>query len=146
MWGGLGGADHHACGAVALQGVHELLLALGRLLAVGEKQHQIMGLHLPAKAYRHLGIEGVGDVVQQQADQVAALVAQVGGGLVVDIAQLIDRLEHPLPGLLGDPSLVAQSHGNGGGGDAKVAGDVGYGHITHWVTSSVVIRWCRYID
>ncbi len=143
--GGLGSADHHAGGAVALQRVHKLLLPCRRLLTVGKKQHQIVMLHLLAQSRRHLCIEGVGNIVQQQTDLIAALVAQVGGSLVVDIAELVDGLEYPLAGVVGDASLVAQGHGDGGGGNAQMAGNIGNSHIAHGV-GPVMIVSLRYID
>ncbi len=141
----LGSADHHAGGAVALQRIHKLLLPCRRLLAVGEKQHQVVVFHLPAQARCHLCIEGVGNVVQQQANLIAALVAQVGGSLVVNIAELVDGLEYPLASVVGNASLVAQGHGDGGGGNAQVAGNIGNSHIAHGV-GPVMIVPSRYID
>ncbi|MNS83245.1 hypothetical protein D3C72_1170270 [compost metagenome] len=97
-------------------------------------------LHLPTQPCGHLRIEGVGDVVQQQTHLIAALVAQVGGGLVVDIAEFIDRLEYPLAGMFRNPSLVAQGHGDGSGRYPQMAGNIGNGHIAHEVSPVMVMR------
>ncbi len=130
LGGGLGGADHHAGGVVALQRVGELLLPGGRL-AVGQKQHEIVVLHLPAQARSHLRIEGVGDVVQQQTDLVAALVAQVGGGLVVDIAEFVDGPGVPAGGCARRCAPCCAGSWRRWQSTPQMAGDVGNGHIAH---------------
>ncbi|MNI26273.1 hypothetical protein D3C73_799640 [compost metagenome] len=57
------GAQHHAAGIVLQQGVDKFLLPVGRLFAVGQKQHQLMALHLLAQPGGHFRIKRVGDVV-----------------------------------------------------------------------------------
>ncbi|MNH38783.1 hypothetical protein D3C79_998660 [compost metagenome] len=77
--------------------------------------------------------------MQQQAYLITALVAKIGGGLVVDVAEFIDRLEYPLAGMFRNSSLVTQGHGDGGGRYPQMAGNIGNGHIAHEVSPVMVL-------
>ena len=66
---------------------------------VGDERHDAGRLEDPLDADREFGEEGVGEVVDDHADDVGLRLAQIGGAAVVDVAEILDRLAHLAGGL-----------------------------------------------
>ena len=102
-----------------------LLQPLRTVAALGQKQQIALLLQHLAHPGGHLGIEGVGDVAQDQPHQIGLLAAQVGGGAVGHVVELFYRLLHPLGGGWGDAPLAVEHHGDGGDRHSRPLGDIG---------------------
>ena len=101
-------------------------------VGAGEQQHVVAGragrldqrVHEPV----HLRVGGaLLDGLDRQADQVRGAGAQVAGRAVGQVAQLGDRLLHPLQGVVAQQLGVVDGVGHGLAGDAGALGDVGQG-------------------
>ena len=80
--------------ALLHQRLQHLVLAHRILGGVGDERHDAGRLEDALDADRQLRIEGVGQVVDDHADDVGLRLAQIGGAAIVDVADIVDGLAH----------------------------------------------------
>ena len=78
----------------------------------------------------HLAVDGVGQVVEQQPEDVRPACAQAPSGGIGDVSEVARRVTDRGPGRLADPGIVLECARCGRLGRARQAGDVGKHHAT----------------
>ncbi len=97
--GAMGGADDEPRRPLLAHQAQQLGLADGILAGIGDEGDEARGLEDALDADRHIGEEGIAEVVDDHADDGRAGLAQIGRRAVVDIAQRLDRHQDLGPGL-----------------------------------------------
>ena len=73
---------------------------------LAEEHHVTLRFQLLDDAGHHFDGEAVAKVAQNQANQIGGIGPEVGGGHVVDVAQLVDGGLHFFDGRIGDFSFL----------------------------------------
>lgn len=116
---------HDEAGDILLhQRFQHLFLAHRIFGRVGDERHDARRLENAFHADRELREEGIGQIVDDHADDVGMSLAQVGGAAVVDITDILDRLADPVRRFRPDQPAALKHQRHGRLGYAGLAGDV----------------------
>ena len=116
--------DEHALDALLLEQVEMASLASRALPAVADDDHGPGGLDGLLGAAHHIGEEGVGHVEDDDGDGAAVSGAQLAGGVVADVAELLDRVEDAPTGRFGDHLGPVEHVAHRAERDARLASDL----------------------
>ena len=107
----------------------------GIALARGDQQEPPVTPGAALRARDHLPREGPGHDLGDQPEPPAAVRGQRPRPGVGPVAELVDRLQDPPTGLLGDggAGLVVEDEGDGGPRDTRVARHIAHGHALRLV-------------
>ena len=116
--------DDEAGDALLHQRFQHLFLAHRIFRRVGDEGHDAGRLEDALHADRQFGEKGIGEIVDDHADDVGMGLAQIGGAAVVDIADILDRLAHLDRGFRPDQPAALQHERHRRFGHARLAGNV----------------------
>ena len=102
-------------------------LGLGIVLGLGHQHREPVAVRAPLDLERQRGVERVERVRDRDAQRARRLALQRARHLVLAVAELLDRLQHAQPRVLGHRRGVVQHVGDGRHRDAGAAGDVAHG-------------------
>ena len=116
--------DDEAGDALLHQRLQHFFLAHRILRRVGDEGHDAGRLEDALHADRQFGEKGIGEIVDDHADDVGMGLAQIGGAAVVDIADILDRLADLARGFRPDQPAALEHERYRRFGHAGFAGNV----------------------
>ena len=129
--GQAGAVEDDAVDAAVLEGVQHRLLVRGVLEDVVEEHAVAVLPGGDLGALGDLGVVGVAEVLDDEAEAEAALRRQAAGDAARAVAELVDHLQHPGGGLGAGLPFAVHHPRHGLLGNPGLAGDIGHRYAAH---------------